>query len=77
MRTTFDVDEDVVAVVRSLAHQRGQTMGRVISDLARQALAPRATPRMRNGVPLFRPVPGRSPATMELVNALRDGEQEP
>jgi hypothetical protein len=77
MRTTLDVDDEVLAAVRSLASQRGQTMGRVISDLARSALAPQSAGRVRNGVPLFRPRPGRGPATMELVNALRDGEQEP
>ncbi|MBM3499600.1 MAG: CopG family transcriptional regulator [Armatimonadetes bacterium] len=76
MRTTLDVDDEVIAAVRSLARQRGRTMGQVVSDLVRQALAPRPAQEVRNGVPLFAPPPGRGPATMELVNALRDGEQD-
>jgi len=67
----------VMAAVRSLARQRRQTMGEVLSSLARRALAPQRRASVRNGVPLFESSPGRSPVTMELVNALRDGDDEP
>ncbi len=77
MRTTLDIEPDVMGAVRSLAKQRGKTMGQVLSGLARKALAPGEPVQMRNGVPVFETVPGQSPATMELVNALRDEDETP
>ena len=39
MRTTLDLDPDVLAAVKELAHQRGSSAGAVVSDLVRKALA--------------------------------------
>jgi hypothetical protein len=72
MRTTLDLDEDVLAVAKQLATQRNTTAGRVISDLVRQALRPRSAPKLRNGVPLFTPKRGAKMPSLELVNRLRD-----
>ncbi len=55
MRTTLELDDDLLQVARQLAAQRGTTMGQVISELVRKALAPMAAPRVRTGVPLFAP----------------------
>jgi hypothetical protein len=38
MRTTLDIDEDVLAAVKELAKARKITAGEVISELARRAL---------------------------------------
>ena len=38
MRTTLDIDEDVLAAAKELARAEGRTMGEVISDLARKGL---------------------------------------
>jgi hypothetical protein len=38
MRTTLDIDDDVLAAAKDLAKVEGKTMGEVISDLARKAL---------------------------------------
>ncbi|MCD6679820.1 MAG: CopG family transcriptional regulator [Burkholderiaceae bacterium] len=38
MRTTLDLDSDVLAAARDLARRRRQSLGRVLSDLARKAL---------------------------------------
>ena len=73
MRTTLNVDDDVLQVAKQLAAQRGKTAGQVLSELARQALEPKERPRMRNGVPLFQPRPGAEKPSMALVNQLRDG----
>ena len=73
MRTTLDIDEDVLQAAKELAANRGTTTGKVLSELARQALAPRRPPRVRNGVPLLRRRPPTSPKpTMALVNRLQD-----
>jgi hypothetical protein len=73
MRTTLDIDEDVLQAAKELAASRSSTAGRVLSDLARKALQPGRTPRVRNGVPLMprRPMGAPRP-TMALVNRLRD-----
>jgi hypothetical protein len=53
----------------------GVTTGKMLSDLARKGLTPTGpVPKMRNGVPLLPPRPGRRIMTMKLVNELRDEE---
>lgn len=54
MRTTLDLDEDILAAAKALAAHRGLTAGQVVSDLARKGLAAgKSKVRMRNGVPLL------------------------
>lgn len=72
MRTTLDIDDDLLQVARQLAQQRGTTIGQVISDLVRNALEPKAQPKVRNGVPLFTPKPGAKRPHLGLINQLRD-----
>ena len=76
MRTTLDLDEDVLQAAKELAELRGVTAGRVVSDLVRKALTPPPpVAKIRNGVPLLPPRPPGSPIlTMKLVNELRDEE---
>jgi hypothetical protein len=72
MRTTIAIDDDVLSAAKALARQRKQTVGKVVSDLARNALRLPAASGERNGVPLL---PVRRPGfivTPEIVNALRD-----
>jgi hypothetical protein len=73
MRTTLDLDDDVLQAVKEIALVRGSTAGKVLSELARKALAPRRAMRTRNGVPLLpiRPA-GAAHPTMKRVNDLRD-----
>lgn len=74
MRTTLDLDDDILESTKTLANSQGNTIGQVISDLVRLALQQRnIRPSTRNGVPLFVPKPGaqRRP-DLQLVNALRD-----
>jgi hypothetical protein len=76
MRTTLDLDEDVLQAAKELAAARGTTAGKVVSELLRKGLAPEATERrVRNGVPLLPRQPAGSPRmTLKVVNALRDGQ---
>ena len=74
MRTTLEIDDDLVQVARQLAQQSKITMGQVISELVRQAMEPKSAPRMRNGVLLFDLKPGARKPSMALVNRLRDEE---
>ena len=75
MRTTLDVADDVLQVVKELAACEGRTAGEVLSALARKGLEAARHPstRVRNGVPLLpRRPPGSPRPTMKLVNELRD-----
>jgi hypothetical protein len=73
MRTTLDVDDDVLQAAKELAEARGVTAGKALSDLARAGLAPRRVLKARNGVPLLPRRPAGSPTpTLTLVNELRD-----
>jgi hypothetical protein len=72
MRTTLELDDDLMSAARKLARQRGVSLGQVISELARQSLESKAPQEVRNGFPLLarrRTVPKPD---MDLVNRLRD-----
>jgi hypothetical protein len=54
MRTTLDIDDDVLAAAKERAAAQNSTAGKVISDLARQALTRRVEVDrlpVRNGFP--------------------------
>lgn len=72
MRTTLDLDEDVLQAAKEIADARGTTAGRVLSELARKALTPTRVPRTRNGVPVLPRRPGGRVVTVAEVNALLD-----
>jgi hypothetical protein len=74
MRTTLDIDDDLLQAAKEIAERRGLSAGRVVSDLVRQALTPpKRAVSERNGVPLLPRRPAGAPAlTMKVVNALRD-----
>lgn len=74
MRTTLELDDELVTTAKQLARQQRVTLGQVISELARQSLAAKAPPKFRNGFRLLTPIPGAPRADLELVNRLRDEE---
>jgi len=76
MRTTIDIDNDVLLAVKDLARQEGKSAGAVISELARRGLtgarSSRRPSRSRNGVPVL---PRRKEViTIEKVRRLLDEE---
>ena len=76
MRTTLDIDDDILQAAKEIAATEGRTAGKVLSELARKGLTPvRQKVRVRNGVPLLPPrAPGEPKLTMKFVNDLRDEE---
>jgi hypothetical protein len=79
MRTTLDIDEDVLAAARELARADGRTMGEVISDLARRALIQPAPTGMSEAQADFEddlfprfPKRGGPPVTNELIRRIQD-----
>ena len=74
MRTTLDLEQEILETAKQLAHQQGKTVGQMVSELMRQALKPTMTARFRNGVMLFEPKPDAKPSHLGVVNELRDSE---
>lgn len=72
MRTTLDIDSDVLQAAKEIAANRQTTVGKVISGWGRSALEPRGKQKIRNGARLLPHRPGAPVHTMELVNRLRD-----
>jgi hypothetical protein len=74
MRTTLAIDDDVLAAAKHLAQRQQQSVGEVISALARQGLSRghRSARAERNGIPLLPSGKGAVAVTLELVNQLRD-----
>lgn len=77
MRTTLDIEDDVLQAAKERAQREGRTAGQVLSELARRGLAapaatPAARPHFRRGVPIM---PSRGGiVTLEHVQRLRDQE---
>ena len=86
MRTTLDIEDDVLVAAKEIARREKKSRGQVISDLARRAFAqgtastPGKQPRSpRVSEPLARygihPLPARGGlVTNELIDRLRDEE---
>lgn len=78
MRTTLDIDNDVLQAARERARREGKSIGRVISDLARSALTSAAPPpgaREPRAIYGLRPFPKRGGiVTNELIDRLREDD---
>ena len=73
MRTTLNIDDDVLSAVRELSSLSGRTLGEVLSDLARAALTRNVEEvALRNGVPLLDPTSEAGMVTSEDVARLMD-----
>ena len=77
MRTTLDIEDDVLQAAKELAQREGGTAGQVLSTLARRGLALPMTGRkhrsgLRGGVPVL---PSRGEVvTLQHIQQLRDQE---
>ena len=78
MRTTLDIDDDVLRAAKELARRGKTTAGAVISGLARKALvAPANPPAVREPKALYglRPLPRRGGiVTNALIDKLREDD---
>ncbi len=79
MRTTLDIEGDVLAAAKEIARQQHISVGKVISQLVRRALtgdvsqSPAVSPAAL--VTGFEPFPARGViVTNELIDRLRDAE---
>ena len=77
MRTTLNIDGDVLIAAKELARRERKTAGELVSDLMREALRARAgfagEDRKQRALYGFRPIAaGGSVVTNELVDELRE-----
>jgi hypothetical protein len=76
MRTTLDIDDDLVIALRAAAREAECSLGRVVSDLLRRALTPDpALPN--NGIPTFDVPPGAPVFGSDVLEDPTDLNTEP
>lgn len=76
MRTTLDIDTDVLQAAKELARRERKSLGTVMSELARLALT-KTTPTAAEPAAVygFRPFGSRGAlVTNELIDQLRDDD---
>ena len=73
VRTTINLDDDVVEAARAIARTEHRSLGVVISDLVRRGLvSQRSRIDDEDGFPVFRVHPDASPITDEMVHRARE-----
>lgn len=73
MRTTLNLDDDVLEMAKMLAARERKPLGMVISGLIRRAVEPAVQVVVeRNGIPLFPVSQGARVVTPEIVRELLD-----
>ena len=76
MRTTLDIDDEILLTVKEIAQQRKTTAGSVVSSLLRESLQPKSFKlEYRNGIPLLPRRPHGPVVTGEMVNRLLDEDE--
>ena len=71
MRTTLVIDDDLLAVAKSLAVHQATSVGRVLSELARKGLQSASTKR-RGTFPVFAVPRAARPITLDAVKRAED-----
>jgi len=79
MRTTLDIDDDILAVAKEMARNQCVSAGRVISRLLRDTMTGQSSmqqsPQAQNAVARFKPFPSQGVLiTNADIDALRDVE---
>jgi len=72
MRTTVNLDEEVVRLVRSYARSRSLSLGKALCEFARRGCGAHLPTRMINGLLVFDPPPDSPTVTMQQVRRIED-----
>jgi hypothetical protein len=76
MRTTLNVDDDILFAVQERARREKSSAGKVLSNLVREALRGQRPPHQRDHYG-FAPLPPRGKTVSNaLINRLREEEGE-
>lgn len=71
MRTTLEIDDDLLSAARELAAIEERSLGSVVSDLLRRGLAP-AKLDIEGDLPVIQVPAGSPPITPEMVRRSLD-----
>ena len=74
MRTTLNLDSEVLRVMKDLAEVRGVSLGRAVSDLLREALKPKMPVQSRERFPTLPVTSGARAGTLELIDELMEAD---
>ena len=69
MRTTLNLEDDVLRAAKSMAHERGESRGKVVSPLIRRALRPPDRVTYEMDFPVFMVREEAPPITPEMVES--------
>jgi hypothetical protein len=74
MRTTLEIDDDVMLAAKRIAHFRNEPVGLVISELARRGLVPESRPvvEIQDGIPVWLHRAGAIQVTGQMVRNIAD-----
>ena len=73
MRTTLNIDDEILEAARSLAGERDVSVGTILSELARRGLRQRpSSHETRNGFSLFGVSRDSTPLTLDRVKQYED-----
>ena len=75
MRTTLELDDDVLRLVKPMARARDSSIGRIVSEMVRKGLySSRSTEgdKTRDGFPVFKVGAGAHPITLADVQRAED-----
>ena len=74
MRTTLNLDEDVLAMARCLAESHKISLGQAVSHLARRGANRRIPTKVKNGFVLFDVDPSEHKFGLEDIQAALDAD---
>lgn len=74
MRTTLQIDDDVLQAARSLAQAEHKTVGKVLSELAKKGLRPQLRAAVSSGFPVFEVPADTPPITLEMVKQAEEDD---
>lgn len=76
MRTTLEIEDDVLEVAKDLARHQCVSLGKTVSQLLRKGIqSPERGQTMRNGLRIVNRPANAAPVTLEIVNQIRDEHQ--
>lgn len=75
VRTTINLDDDILATAKAMAAQQRKPVGEVVSSLVRRALKPSGRQiTERNGIPLFPIRKDAKAVTPEIIRELMEDD---
>jgi hypothetical protein len=72
MRTTVNIDDQVLEKVKEYGKKRGVTLGQAVSDLLYEGLEAQPKFKKRNGFTVLEIAPGSPPITTEMVKKIQE-----